>query len=215
MIVSGAAVAVGTMLATASGDPDLDYLALFALAGALAGIGFLACVVRLIPARLPRMTTTTSGAAGAGQPREINLRATVDASRSLISNQFATAGSVDAQLVGFVAALAAGLGVFALATHSLRSDRLILLGGAVVALLASLSGLFLTGELKSGPDPAELYTARGSEDSVTYLALLVSSLAVAITANKAAIQRRRNALGLTIVILGGAAAAWGIVRLVV
>lgn len=215
LIVSGVAFAVGTVLASAAGDRDVDYPTLLAVAGVLFGLGLIVCVLRLLPARLRWMATTGSEPSGAGPPYETNLRVSVEASHALIRNQFMACGSVEAQLVGFVAVLAAGLGLFALAPHPLHDQRGILLGADFAALLTCLGGLFFTGELQSGLPPATFYKDYGGEEPSEYLGRLVSTLDKAIVHNEDAILRRQGALALAIIILLVVAAVWGLLRLVV
>jgi hypothetical protein len=215
LIVSGVAFLLGTVLASAWGDPDVDYSALLAVAGGLFGLGLIVCLLRLLPARLRSMTTSARRSAGGGPPHETNLRASLEASHAMIRNQFLTCGSLEAQLVGFVAALVAGLGLFAAVPHSLHAQRWVLLSGDFAALTICLAGLFFTGKLKSGRPPASFYEDYGAEEPPEYLGRFVSTLNRTIGLNDEAILRRQGALALAIVILLVAAAVWGAARLVV
>jgi hypothetical protein len=138
----------------------------------------------------------------------------VKASHELIANQVGAVGSLEAQLVGIVAALGAALGLFALVQHPLRADRLILLIGVGVALVTCVCGLRFTPGLDFGPRPAAFYQKLGGSASADYLAQLVSDLNQTIVRNDDAIGSKRAVLGLTLVVVALTMAVWLLVRAV-
>ena len=126
----------------------------------------------------------------------------------MIANQFVTIAGAEAQLVGLIAVLGAGLGLFALVQHSLRDERLILLIGVSCAIVTCLWGLFFTPEVDFGPRPTAFYEKLGGSASADYLAHLVSDLDQTIVVNDDAIRSRRGAAGLTLGVIGLTILAW-------
>src|SRR5689334_16919093 len=112
LIFSGIATAIGAALASATGDPDVAFRWFFLVAAASVLAGLAACMAPSLSGRLPPVPGTN-----APPPRrtpaladERQLRITVEASLELIKNQYIQCGSLEAQLVGFIAALAAAVG---------------------------------------------------------------------------------------------------------
>jgi hypothetical protein len=217
LFVSGVIFAIGTLLALASGDPDLDPAGLFGAAGALMLLGLVACVAPSLPGRLrwmpPPPPPPPPARASAGL-QEANLRATVEASHEVIANQVAAVFGIEAQLVGLIAVLGAGLGLFALVQHSLRDERLILLIGVSCGIATCVWGLFFSSKVDFGPKPTAFYQKLGGSDAADYLAHLVSDLNQTIVLNDDAIGSRRAAAGLTLGVIGLTILVWLVVRAV-
>lgn len=223
LIISGVAFAVGTLLAKAGGDPDINATGLFGAAGALVLLGLIACVAPCLPGRLRWMPPSVpvpvpvpgpAPAPASANIEEANLRATVAASHEMIGNQFAAAGSLEAQLVGLLAVLGAGLGLFAIVQHAVNAQRWILVIGLGGGVLTCLWGLLFSPRLGFGPLPAAFYDKLGGSDSAAYLAHLASDLNQTIVINDDAIGSRRAALGLTLGVIGLPLLAWLLVRAV-
>ena len=68
LFFSGVIFAIGTLLALASGDPDLDPAGLFGAAGVLMLLGLVACVAPSLPGRLRSMPAATATATATATP---------------------------------------------------------------------------------------------------------------------------------------------------
>ena len=151
-------------------------------------------------ARPPRRTP-----ASADEPQ---LRITVEASFELIKNQYIQCGSLEAQLVGFIAVLAAALGAVLAIKPTPHEHLWIPYAGGIASILACLFGLFGTGELNSGQIPRWFYDSSAGTKDYEFLDALSNELDRAAEDNQDGLDKRRGALALGLIFVVITAAAW-------
>lgn len=209
LIFSGVATAIGAALASATGDPDVAFRWFYLAAAASVLVGLAACVAPGVSARLPPVPTTNARPprrtpAPADEPQ---LRVTVEASFELIKNQYLQCGSLEAQLVGFIAALAAALAAV-LAIKPIPHHLWIPYAGGAASILACLAGLFGTGELNSGQIPRWFYDSSVGRSDHEFLDSLSTELDRAAENNQDGLDKRRGALALALIFVIVTAATW-------
>lgn len=210
LIFSGVSTAIGTALASAAGDPDVALRWFFLAAAAAVLVGLAACIGSGLSARLPPVPGRN-----ARPPRrtpapgdEPQLRITVEASLELIKNQYIQCGSLEAQLVGFIAVLAAAFGAVLAIRPTSHEHLWIPYTGGIISILACLVGLFGTGELNSGQIPRWFYDSSAGTPDYEFLDALSNELDRAAENNQDGLDKRRGALALTLIFVIATAAAW-------
>src|SRR6202035_3122545 len=175
LVTSGVAFLIGGGIASGRGDPTVDYGG-FLIAGAgLMVVGLDICTIPFWSRRIPDVPQPPPPPPPAPETPTVdsrlraNLETAVAASHEMISNQFNTGSSLDAQLVGLLVVLATAGGVFAVLKHSLQANRLILLVGIVIAAILCLLGAVLPQELDDGPPRPVFFQEKGHEAHHTSL----------------------------------------------
>jgi hypothetical protein len=210
LIFSGIATAIGASLASATGDPDVAFRGFFFVAGASVVVGLAACMAPMLSARLPPVPGTTAPPARRTPALgdEPQLRVTVEASLELIKNQYVQCGSLEAQLVGFIAVLAAAVGAVLAIKPTPHEHLWIPYVGGAASIVACLVGLFGTGELDSGMIPRWFYDSSAGSQDYEFLDALSIELDGAAENNQDGLDKRRGALALALMFVVVTAAAW-------
>jgi hypothetical protein len=184
LIVSGVAFVVGTVLASASGAPDLDYSALVAVAGGLFGLGLVVCLLRLLPARQRwmrcdtreqrRRQSTESPRMPEPDPTPV-LTALIKMTEVQLAEAWAVARDQNTYALALAGLGVAVMGIVVAAQNALGADWWVPIPGLAVTTLVALLGTTRRGS-DLGPEAASFYAAFGAAPSEDALAQLLADL---------------------------------------
>jgi hypothetical protein len=146
----------------------------------------------------------------AAEPENVSMA--LGACQQEAAGQVATAGALDAKLMGLLGFMAAATGLLLSVPHGLASNRWILLAGSGSSIVIALLGLIFAEDPRSGPNPVAFYNEFGGATQIEFRAQLLADTGHTVGLNGDLIEERRVVLSAAFALAVLAGVAFGLVR---